>query len=156
MVLEIKKITQKDFDSYWTPEVHYLLDKHIHGINSWANSLDTPWRESKWVIDDEKDIIFMTVNAWYGTKHLSEFYWQDVAVVAKDGSVALLKHKHNEISDDVYEILILTKSFSLCIEKFNEMMLKALKKGGLSLDGAKGICNEISENVIFYDSRGKL
>jgi len=154
MVLEIKKITQKEFDSYWTPEVCNIMNKYIRNTKLWATNFDDPIIGNKnWTMDVEKNITFIEVNVLSGVAHPSEFYGRDVAVVAKNGAIGLLQYQNNESSDDVYKIVILNGIFSNSVKDFESIVLNALRKGGGRLDGGKGICNKLSDNVFFIDSR---
>jgi len=155
VALEVRKVSKEDYDAYWTPDVCKLLDMHIRETKWWS---DEPWREMKWVIDTERKITFYGVSAWHGIEHISQCFGQDVAVVAMDGSVGLLKHKydgHGKSFSDVYEILLLTGEFEKSLNDFKEMVLKAVDTGGLGLRGKKGLGMELIENqkVIFVDQR---
>jgi len=82
-------------------------------------------------------------------------FGQDVAVVAQDGSVGLLKHKYDESFFDIYEILLLTGRFNDSLDDFKKMVIRAVDKGGLGLNGTKGLCMELTDlkNVTFFDKR---
>jgi len=68
-----------------------------------------------------------------------------VAVVAQDGSVGLLKHKYDESFLDIYEVLLLTGKFTEALDDFKKMVIQAVDKGGLGLDGYKEICHELND-----------
>jgi len=152
MTLEVRKVSKEDYDAYWTPDVCQLLDMHIYEAKWWS---DEPWGESKWVMDTERKITFKGVSAWHGIEHISQCFGQDVAVVAQDGSVGLLKHKYDESFFDIYEILLLTGRFNDSLDDFKEMVIRAVDKGGLGLNGEKGLCMELTDikNVTFIDTR---
>jgi len=155
MTLELRKVSKEDYEAYWTPDVCKLLDPHIRETKWWS---DEPWHDPKWVIDAENEITFYGVSAWYGIDHISQCFGQDVAVVARDGSVGLLKHKYNDEWFDVYEILLLTGRFSESLDNFKEMVLRAVDKGGLGLDGFKMSTTELNDikKVTFIDQRGLI
>jgi len=63
-----------------------LLDPYIREAKWWT---EEPWRDPKWVIDTKNEITFYGVGAWHGIEHISQCFGQDVAAVARDGSVGL-------------------------------------------------------------------
>jgi len=153
MTLEVRKVSKEDYDAYWTPCVCQLLEMHIRKTKWWS---DEPWMDKKLVIDVDNCITYVGVNAVHGVEHVSQYYSNDIAVVAKNGSVGLLKHKYDESFFDIYEILLLTGDFNELLDNFKKMVLKAVDKGGLQLNGYKTICYELNdiEKVTFVDRRG--
>jgi len=148
MALEVRKVSKEDYDVYWTPDVCKLLDMHIRETKWWS---DEPWMDTKWVIDVDRSITYVGVDAVYGVEHIFQYCGQDVAVVAQDGSVGLLKHKYDESFFDIYEILLLTGRFNESLDDFEEMVLRAVDKGGLGLKGKNiGLGINRSQECNFY------
>jgi len=157
MMLDVKKVTQKEFDEYWTPDVRKLLDKYIYETKKWAVNFDKRSKyEKKWVMDLENEITLMTVSVLVGIDHPSEMQHEDIAVVSKDGSIGLLKYFCDDLSNDMYKIILLTGIFENSIEEFKKLVLKSLDMGGLRLNGRNMELNQIihMEKVAFFDCRG--
>lgn len=154
MNLEIKKVAQQEFDVYWTPEVCNLLNQYIQNTKWWAIDFDGAISSKKWIVDQEGGISFMGVDVT-GAEHPSQLRGQDVAVVAMDGSVGLLKHIYDQSFHDVYKPILLTGRFAEETETFKLSVLAVVRFGGLGLDGYQqfegGLLNPLTEKVTFEE-----
>jgi len=142
--VEVRKITQKDFDTYWTPIVKEKLINFIHTANGWGTNFDRGgYRyERKWVMDMERGIVFLGVDILDGILHPSDLCGEDVAVVAKNGSFGLLKHQYDADFFDIYKVLLLNEYFLNSKKEFEKLVVEAINAGGLRLNGNDDAFNQ--------------
>jgi len=157
MTLEIREVSQKEFEEYWTPAVCELMNKYVYETKWWASDFDgdKSKNKEKWVIDVDGEISFISVAITRGISHPSDITWEDVAVVSRDGSIGLLKHLSDESSNDVYKIMLLTGNFDKNIDDFKSGVIKAIGVGGLRLNGSENLLNQVIDikAVKFIDER---
>jgi len=144
MTLEVRKVTHEEFDKYWTPDVRKILDRYIYETKNWAINFDKKSRfEKKWVMDVENEITLIAVSVTVDIDHPSEMMHEDIAVVSKGGSIGLLKHFYDDELNDMYKIILLTGIFKNSIEEFKKLILKAIKIGGVWLNGSDIESNQV-------------
>lgn len=155
MSVKVKNVTQKDFNTYWTSEVCEKLNEFIWNTKWWATDFDTSYVRKKWIEDEELGITFIGVDISSRIDHPSKLIGQDTAVVAADGSIGLIQHRYDESFNNVFKILLSTGIFAADKERLLDLALKAIRFGGLSLDGALkmqgGLLFAIADKVIIED-----
>ena len=142
MKLEIKKVVQQEFDTYWTSAVCEQANRFIQDTKWWARDFDGLWSGKKWVVDQVAGITLIGVDA-LGAEHPSQLNGQDIAVVSKDGSIGLLKHLYDDSFYDIYRTLLLTGRFAEDEEAFKALVLEALQLAGLGMDGYLGFDGQL-------------
>jgi len=159
VMMEVREVTQKEFDFYWTEDVKKVLNKYIYDTKWWAIDFDKDKSrlKKKWVMDVESEISFISVAITRWIDHPSDITWEDIAVVSKDGSIGLLQHLSDESFNDVYKIIFLTGNFDKDIDNFKGEIIKAIGVGGLRLNGSKNLMNQVLDikGVKFIDNRSR-
>lgn len=153
--MKVKKVTQRDFNTYWTPEVCEKLNQFIWNTKWWATDFDISYASKMWIEDEELGITFIGVDISARIDHPSKLIGQDAAVVAKDGSIGLIQHRYDESFNDLFKILLSTGIFADDKERLLDLALKAIRFGGLSLSRALDrqgeLLNAIADKVIIED-----
>jgi len=158
-MMEVREVTQKEFDLYWTEDVKKILNEYIYETKWWAVNFDKDRSrlKKKWVINIENEISFISVAIARWIDHPSDMTWEDVAVISRDGSIGLLQHLSDDSFNDVYKIILLTGNFDKNIDNFKSEIIKAVDVGGLRLNGGKNLMNQVLniKDVKFIDNRSK-